>query len=84
MGGLMKAKMPKQAAAPGVIEVAKPVMVPQVQPTVRMPVESDTDLLAAAERTRARAMRRKGRLSTILTDRTTQASTGSSGTKLGA
>ena len=48
---------------------------------VRMPVASDPDMAAAARRTRADAMRRKGRLSTILTDQNT---TGSSGKAVGA
>lgn len=50
---------------------------------VRMPTETDPDVLAAAQRTRAAALKRRGRLSTILTDQT-QGVVGSSGTKLGA
>lgn len=50
---------------------------------VRMPTETDPDVLAAAKRTRQAAMQRRGRLSTILTDQT-RAATGSSGQKLGA
>lgn len=50
---------------------------------VRMPVETDPDIVAAAQRTREAALQRKGRLSTILTDQTKQ-TVGSSGQKLGA
>ena len=50
---------------------------------VRMPTETDPDILAAAQRTRENATRRKGRLSTILTDQT-KSTVGSSGQKLGA
>ena len=35
---------------------------------VRMPTETDPDILAAGQRTRKAALARKGRLSTILTD----------------
>ena len=48
---------------------------------VRMPTETDPDVLAAAKRARQAAMQRRGRLSTILTDQT-MATTGSQ--KLGA
>ncbi|MFW6028043.1 MAG: hypothetical protein ACOC9Q_00770 [bacterium] len=48
----------------------------------RMPTQEDPDVIAAGKRTRADAMRRKGRMSTILTDRTKE-TTGSSGQKLG-
>lgn len=51
--------------------------------TVRMPTEQDPNVLAAAQRTREAALRRSGRLSTIMTD-ATQRTTGSSGRKLGA
>ncbi len=68
MGGLFSPDKPKQPPAP------KPV---------RMPVESDPSVRAAAERTRQAAMMRQGRLSTIMTDQT-KATTGSSGQKLGA
>ena len=53
----------------------------------RMPTMSDPDVLIAAQRTRAAALKRRGRLSTILTDQTQAISgslIGSSGTKLGA
>lgn len=50
---------------------------------VRLPTEQDPSVLAAAERTREGALRRRGRLSTILSDRT-QSLAGSSGSKLGA
>lgn len=48
---------------------------------VRMPVESDPEVIAAGQRTRENALRRSGRLSTIMTDQT---ASGSSGQKLGA
>ena len=46
----------------------------------RMPFEQDPEVAAAGKRTRTAATRRRGRLSTILTDRTSS----SSGQKLGA
>lgn len=67
MANLFKPKTPK-------VEPPKPV---------RMPTEIDPEIQAAAQRTRSAAMRRRGRLSTILTDQT-RAVTGSSGQKLGA
>jgi hypothetical protein len=48
-----------------------------------MPTETDPSIDAAAQRMRENALRRSGRLSTILTDQT-QETTGSSGQKLGA
>jgi hypothetical protein len=66
MGSLFSPKVPK----------------PQTPAVKRMPSESDPNVLAAAERTRETALRRRGRLSTILTDQTQ--SIGSSGQKLGA
>lgn len=61
-----------------------PKVKPPPQPKkVRMPTETDPDVLAAAQRTRANALKRKGRLSTILTDQTSSV-VGSSGAKLGA
>jgi hypothetical protein len=48
-----------------------------------MPTETDPSIQAAGMRAREGAMRRAGRLSTILTDQT-QETTGSSGQKLGA
>lgn len=65
MTSLFKPKLPQ-------VETPKPV---------RMPTETDPDVLAASQRTRERSMRRKGRLSTILTDSTS--AIGSSGQKLG-
>lgn len=50
---------------------------------VRMPTPQDPEVLAAARRARESAIRRSGRLSTILTDRG-QSLVGSSGSKLGA
>lgn len=69
-------KKPKEIAVPG-----RTVIMPA--PTVRQPMETDPSILDAAQRTRASALRRKGRLSTILTDQT-KAVAGSSGQKLGA
>jgi hypothetical protein len=59
-----------------------PKLPPPPKP-VRMPTEMDPEVQAAAERARAGAFRRAGRLSTIMTD-STRETTGSSGTKLGA
>jgi hypothetical protein len=56
---------------------------PEAPKPIRMPTQEDPEMLAAAQRTRQAALARKGRLSTILTDQT-QATTGSSGVKLGA
>lgn len=44
---------------------------------VRMPVENDASVLAARERARQQALRRSGRLSTILSD-SLQSASGSS------
>lgn len=68
MGSLFAPKAPKMPEAP------KPI---------RMPTETDPEILAAGQRTRESMLRRKGRLSTILTDQTKSIS-GSSGQKLGA
>lgn len=62
---------------------------PKAPPTpkpVRMPFETDPEVQAASQRTRENAMRRRGRLSTILTDKlsATTSGSGSSGQKLGA
>jgi len=59
---------------------------------VRLPAEQDPDVLAAGKRTRASALARKGRMSTIMTSRGKEATgggggggaPGSSGQKLGA
>jgi hypothetical protein len=67
MTNMFKPKMPAQQALPE----------PRV---VRMPTENDPNILAAAQRTREAAMKRRGRLSTIMTD----SDIGSSGSKLGA
>lgn len=48
---------------------------------VRMPVADDPEVLAAGQRAKEGALRRAGRLSTIMTDQTVSAS---SGQKLGA
>lgn len=59
-----------------------PKLPPPPKP-IRMPTATDPDIEAASRRTRQNAMKRKGRLSTILTDQT-QSTVGSSGQKLGA
>ena len=59
---------------------AQPMPKPKV---TRMPVETDPGVLAAGQRTREEALKRRGRLSTIMTDQTNDA-IGSSGRKLGA
>lgn len=55
---------------------------PPAPPVVRMPVQTDPSILTAGARSRAEAMKRMGRLSTILSD-STASLTGSSG-QLGA
>lgn len=62
---------------------APKVKTPEPPKPVRMPQQEDPEILAAAQRTRAAAMQRSGRLSTILTDQT-KTTTGSSGQRLGA
>lgn len=59
-----------------------PKALPPPKP-VRMPVETDPEVLAAAQRTRSNALQRQGRLSTMLTDATSSVSGGGS-QKLGA
>ena len=54
---------------------------PAAPKPVRMPVETDPTILAASQRTRQAAMQRKGRQSTIMTDKEL---TGSTGQSLGA
>lgn len=76
MGGLFGGGKAAPVAAPQPLELPTP----KVQ---RMPTETDPSVLAAAQRTRSAAMRRTGRLSTILTDNT-ESVVGSSGQKLGA
>ena len=56
---------------------------PEPPKPVRMPNATDPDVEAASRRTRESALKRKGRLSTILTDQTSSV-VGSSGQKLGA
>ena len=55
---------------------------PPAPKPVRMPNETDPEILAAGQRTRASALARTGRLSTILTDQTRD-TVGSSGQALG-
>ncbi len=76
-------KMFKTPAMPEITMPATPE--PEAPKVVRMPTRFNPTVEAAAERTRAGAMRRKGRLSTIMTDRTGGTSGyPSSGRKLGA
>ena len=49
----------------------------------RMPAETDPSIVAAGKRTREKYMRRKGRLSTIMTDNIGSSVVGSSGKQLG-
>jgi len=56
---------------------------PPAPKPVRMPTATDPSVEAASKRTRENALKRKGRLSTILTDQTSD-TVGSSGQKLGA
>lgn len=56
---------------------------PEPPKPTRMPTQTDPEVEAASKRTRASALNRKGRLSTILTDQTSS-TVGSSGQKLGA
>jgi hypothetical protein len=60
----------------------QPEPLPEPKP-VRMPTMADPSLLEAAQRRREEILRRKGRMSTILSDNLRE-STGSSGQKLGA
>ena len=46
----------------------KTPQMPEPPKPTRMPVETDPDVIAAGMRTREAALKRKGRLSTILTD----------------
>jgi hypothetical protein len=64
----------------GLFKTPKPPPAPK---PVRMPNATDPEVEAAGRRAREGALRRSGRLSTIMTDQT-QATTGSSGQKLGA
>lgn len=61
----------------------KQPQVPEAPKPTRMPTESDPDVIAAGQRAREMALKRTGRLSTIMTDQT-KSVTGSSGIKLGA
>jgi hypothetical protein len=60
---------------------SSPKLPPPPKP-VRMPNETDPEVQAAGMRARENALRRSGRLSTIMTDQTRE-TTGSSGQKLG-
>ena len=63
-------------AAAGAVDPPKPRV-------IRQPTETDPSIIAAGQRTRRAALSRSGRLSTILTDRTSE-TIGSSGQALGA
>lgn len=78
MGSLLGAKKPPPAPEPKPIDIPAPEPPPTPAPT-RMPVIADAN--EQARIAREKAFRRRGRLSTILTDVNT---TGSSGRSLGA
>jgi hypothetical protein len=83
MGSLLSGGASRAAANPGMVGLQQPAPLPTPKVT-RMPTETDPSILAAAKRTRAAAMQRSGRLSTILTDSMDNGVIGSSGQKLGA
>lgn len=58
-------------------------LVPGTGPRFPIPQQTDPELLEAQLRTRKNARKRRGRLSTILTDQTKEV-VGSTGSKLGA
>lgn len=60
-----------------------PVVPPPAPRPIRMPNENDPTMIEAAKRTREAAMKRTGRMSTMLTD-ATQESVGAASQKLGA
>ena len=74
MGGLFGGGSP-------VVSAITPTGLPKLRPQ-RMPTENDPAVLAAAQRTRENALRRRGRLSTIMTD-DNNSMIGSSGKTLG-
>jgi hypothetical protein len=80
MSGISKMLSPDLPAMP---DIKLPETAATSKESRRMPTEQDPALLAASRRTRERSMRRRGRMSTILTDQV-KSMTGSSGTKLGA
>ena len=75
MTNLFKPKMPAMQAGP-TIEMPEPSR-------TRIPRETDPDMMGAASLSRRKAMRRRGRLSTIMTDMTRE-TVGSSGQRLGS
>jgi hypothetical protein len=79
MGSMFRPAAQAAAGQP-MTPMPKPPEPPRV---VRMPTETDPSIVAAQQRTRAAAMRRAGRMSTILTDNTRE-TVGSSGQSLGA
>jgi hypothetical protein len=86
MGGIKKMFMPDMPAVPPTPALPLPTE-PESWRNKRMPLMTDPDILAAAQRTRAAALKRTGRLSTILTDQTKAATgtvTAPTSDKLGA
>lgn len=77
MTNMFKPKMPAMPAGAG-----QPLEIPKPRP-IRMPFEGDESLVEASRRTRASALKRRGRSSTIMTDGIKE-TTGSSGQSLGA
>ena len=82
MGTLLKPKQKKSKPVEDSVEADVPAVSDTSRPT-RLPTPLDRDTLAADRRTRDKALRRRGRLSTILTDRL-EGISGSSGNSLGA
>lgn len=88
MGGMFSQPKPSGGGATTIVQ--NPAA-PAVKP-VRMPTMDDPTVVAAADRARSAALKRKGRLSTIMSDRTKSvgnpapvaAGNGSSGRSLGA
>ena len=77
MGNLFGPKIPPAPAAAPAPEA------PAAPRVTRMPTETDPSIVTAAQRTRKAALARTGRLSTIMTDSTSD-TVGSSGRTLGA
>ena len=92
MGSLFKSPQPVVMPAPAAAAAPPPLPTPteaEAPRYRRMPVETDPAIIAAGMRTREAAFKRKGRLSTILTDQTRDITgsrdlAASSGVKLGA
>ena len=84
MSGLRRMFMPSPPPLPPPPALPSPTE-PESGRYKRLPVATDPDIRAAAQRTRAAALARKGRLSTILTDQNlgTVGGVGGSNNKLG-